>query len=511
MDKALARLKRIDTEMHLLADTVALLGWDQETYMPTGGLESRSEQLALMEGLVHDRLVDPEVGPILEDLGCTDAQPMGDPALPEEERRYLRAFRRAWSRAAKLPGEFVREKARAVSRSQTAWAEARKKNDFPAFLPHLEGILGLAKREAAYLGPDRDPYSVLLDLYEPGMSRQDVAGVFARLAEGLTSLLGRIASRPQVQDSFLRAHCPAGAQEKYCRSLLPLIGFDQEGGRLDVSAHPFTTSVGRGDVRITTRFLEDYFPSSIFSVIHEGGHALYEMGLPEAWKRLCAGEAVSMAVHESQSRFWENMVGRSLAFWEANYPALRAALAPLLDAVPLEDFHRALNKVQSSAIRVDADEVTYSLHVILRFQLESALMSGDLEPAGLPAAWREGMRRLLGFDPPDDARGCLQDIHWSMGAIGYFPSYALGNLYAAQFARAMEAELGDLGSLIRAGDCASPLAWLRKKIHARGSLLSPSELVQDVTGKPLSAEAFLDYLEAKYAGIYGFSPARPGA
>jgi carboxypeptidase Taq len=506
-EKALSRLKEIDTEIHVLSGAIALLGWDQETYMPKGGLASRGEQTALLGGLAHDRLVSAETSSLLASLGCTDAEPAGDPGLPRLERLYLRAFRLAWARAAKLPGEFVRERAKAVVHSQAAWAEAREKNDFPSFEPHFQAMIGFARREAAYLGFEKDPYSGLLDLYEPGMTEAPVAAVFEELKAGLASLLSRIASRPQIDDSFLHRPCPEERQEAFSGKIAGILGLDPERSRLDRSAHPFSTTIGPGDVRITTRYFQDYFASSVSSTIHETGHALYEQGLPEAWKSTAAGEAASMAVHESQSRFWENMVGRSLAFWKAWLPELKEYAGPALEGVGPEEFYRAMNRVEPGLIRVDADEVTYSLHVVLRFELESALVSGALEPKDLPSAWKEAMKRNLGVVPADDAEGCLQDIHWSIGLVGYFPSYALGNLYAAQFAERMEKDLGGIDALVERGEHARLLDWLRAKVHSKGSLLTPSEILSEATGAVLSPKPFLGYLERKYAGIYGFSPA----
>ncbi len=501
---ALSRLKEIDSEIHVLSGTSALLGWDQEVYMPSGGLKARGDQLALMEGLAHDRLASAETASLLASLGSTEGDPCGDPSLPAEERLYLRAFRRAWARAAKLPGDFVRERAKTVSLSQAVWAKARAENDFAAFEPHLAKILSLAKREAAYLGFESDPYTGLLDAYEPGTTERSIAAVFGELKEGLSAILSKISARPRIDDACLRRHCSAEAQERYSRRVMGVLGLDTERSRLDRSVHPFTTTIGRGDVRITTRYLEDYFASSISSTIHETGHALYEQGLPEAWAGTMAGEAASMAIHESQSRFWENMVGKGLPFWKARFGDLAKDLGGPLDGVSAEEFHRALNKVDPGPIRVDADEVSYSLHVILRFEIESALVSGALEPAGVPEAWDGLMRKHLGISPPDDANGCLQDIHWSIGAIGYFPSYALGNLYAAQFASRMDQDIGGLDRAAGSEDLSPVLDWLRKNVHRKGALRTPSELIAETTGSALDPAHFLSYLERKFADIYGF-------
>ncbi len=505
LEEALGRLTEIDRELHLISGVNALLGWDQETYMPSGGLDVRGRQLSLMEGLGHDRLVSGETARVLGALGVDDSNPMGDGELSPDQRRYLRAFHRAWSRAKKLPGDFVRERAREISLSQAAWAKARAENDFASFEPHLSKMVSFARREAAYVGYERDPYTGLLDAYEPGTTEASLEKAFGGLKAGLVSLMGKIARSPAIDDGCLRRHCPSEVQARFSSRVLGYLGFDPEGGRLDSSAHPFTTTIGRGDVRITTRYLEDYFASSISSTIHEAGHALYEQGLPAEWAGTMAGDAASMAVHESQSRFWENMVGKGLPFWKARFKDLQEDIGGPLDGVSAEEFHRALNKVEPGLIRVDADEVSYSLHVILRFEIESALVSGALESAGVPEAWNALMKKHLGIVPPDDAKGCLQDIHWSIGAIGYFPSYALGNLYAAQFADRMDADIGGIDGAAGSDDLSSILDWLRKNVHRKGALRTPSELIEETTGSALDPAFFLSYLERKYAGIYGFA------
>jgi carboxypeptidase Taq len=322
------------------------------------------------------------------------------------------------------------------------------------------------------------------------------------LERGLETLLAKIASAGAIDDSMLRRHCPAPAQERFSRRVMAQLGFSPERGRLDVSAHPFTTTIGAADVRITTRYLPDNLGSSISSTIHETGHALYELGLPGKWRYSEVGEAASMAVHESQSRFWENIVGRSQAFWEGQYSQLRLDVAPVLDDVSLGDFYRAFNKVEPSLVRVDADEVTYSLHVILRFRLESALFSRALAAKDLPDTWNELSRKCLGVEVPRDGLGCLQDIHWSMGSFGYFPSYALGNLYSAQFHAAMERELGPIAPFLSRAEYGPILDWLRRNVHSQASYRYPADLVLSVTGKPLGTEDFLRYLNSKYSSIY---------
>ncbi len=505
MRTEMKRLIELDREVYLLAHISAILSWDQETYMPPKAVEERSEQLAFMATLAHDKAVQPEIGELLGKLGSSSAQSMGDASLPGVERAYLRALRRGYDRETKIPADLVTEFARETSLAQAAWAEARGKNDFPAFAPHLERIVELQKRRAAFLDPGKKAYDVFLDMYEPGNTEASVAAVFGRLRTDLVALLGRIRTRPQVDDSFLRRNCPVPRQAAISDWLMDLMAYDRERGRLDTVPHPFTTTLGADDVRITTRYLPDYFSSSLYSTAHEAGHALYELGIApgEGFARTSLADAASMAIHESQSRMWENMVCRSSSFWKRNYPKLAELAGPALEGVSLEAFSRAVNKVETSLIRTEADEVTYGLHIILRFELESELLSGRLAVKDLPAAWNGKMRDFLGMTPPDGARGCLQDVHWSIGLFGYFPSYALGNLYAAQFWDAMTKKMGDLDARIEAGDLGSILGWLRENVHRGGSTWLPEELAERVTGSRLDPGHFTRYLERKYSRVYG--------
>lgn len=506
MKPALTKLIALDRERVLVSHISAVLSWDQETQMPSGAAEERAEQIAFLEGAAHDKAVNPAIGELLAELGCTDDAPAGDPGLDADARAFLRALHRIYSREVKLPAELVMETAKAVSLGQNAWAEARGKNDFSLFLPHLERVLELKRRAAACLDPSGKPYDVLLNLYEPGSDETSIRGIFTLLRGDLTALLGKILSRPQVDDSFLRRPCPRAAQEAVCRYFMETLGYDLDRGRLDTTAHPFTTTLGGSDVRITTRYDEGSFVSSLFSTIHETGHALYEQGIRPApdYAGTCLGDSASMGIHESQSRMWENVLGRSTGFWSREYPALRAVLGKTLFGVSPEAFVRGINKVEPTFIRTEADEVTYGLHVILRFEMESDLLSGRLSARDVPAAWNAKSRDLLGVVPPDDARGCLQDVHWSAGLFGYFPSYALGNLYAAQFVQAMRGAMPDLDNRVRAGDYASVLGWLRKNIHESGAAYLPDELCRRVTGAALEARHFSEYLNLKYSEIYGF-------
>jgi len=467
--------------------------------MPPKAIEERSSQLALLEGLAHQKAVNPEIGELLAALEAKSD-------LSEDEKAYARVVRRDYDRETKLPEAFVTEYAKAASLSQAAWADAKKNNDFEAFKPHLSRMVELNKKRAHYLNPNAKPYDVLLDLFEPGSTQESVAAVFAKMKSYLIDILSRIREHPQIEDKCSGRRVDKHTQERISQYFMKVLGYERDRGRLDVSAHPFTTTLGADDVRITTRYVEDYFPSSLFSTIHESGHALYEMGIdpnPD-YRGTKLAEAVSMAVHESQSRLWENIVGRSPAFWERHFPALSALLGEAGEGLDLESFVKSVNRVSPSLIRTEADEVTYGLHVIARFELESALFDGSLEVEEVPGAWRAKYRELLGIEAPDDRQGCLQDVHWSMGAFGYFPSYALGNLYGAQFWAALKKEITDVEARISGGDTSAVLAWLRKNVHVQGSRHTPGELVKKVTGQELDPVWFEKYLREKYSKIYGF-------
>lgn len=500
------RLRTLDGEAKLITHIGAVLGWDQETYMPPAAIEERGDQLAYLEGLAHEKQTMPEIGELLAALGSTGENPEGDTTLSPMDRAYLRIMRRNYDQATKVPTELVSEMAKATSLSQAAWAKARSGNDFPAFEPHLQKMVDFNRRIADCLDPSGKPYDVLLDRFEEGGTQAGIAAVFNPLRDELVKLMDRIRSRPQVNDDFLHRHCPEADQAKASSYLMKILSYDLERGRLDKTAHPFTTTLGVSDVRITTRYVEDFFPSSVFGTIHESGHALYELGMGPApeYQRTSLADAASMAVHESQSRLWENMVGRSLGFWKNHLQEFARMLTPVLDGVSIDEYYRAINKVEPSLIRTEADEVTYSLHVILRFELEAELLSGNLAVKDLPGAWNERMQAFLGIVPPDDAKGCLQDIHWSMGAIGYFPSYALGNLYGAQFWDAMKDQGFDPAVAVENDNLGAILTWLRANVHSAGAVYKPGELARKVTGESLDASHFMRYLNEKYARVYGF-------
>jgi carboxypeptidase Taq len=498
----LGELKKIDREVYLLRHAAAVLGWDQETYLPPKGIDERSEQLALLQGLAHERIISDRTGELLDKLGSSRESPRGRYGTADLDGAFLRAWRRRYDRAVKLPKELVVRLARAASVGQAKWAEARKASDFPAFLPFLREILDLTIETAGRIGYAEHPYDALLDEYEPYMKTSEVDAVFENLRRDLVPLVSRISGAPQPDDAFLYKDFPPEAQERFGRRVLDALGFDRERGRLDVSAHPFTTTLGYDDVRITTRYNRNNFAGALFGSIHEFGHALYELGFSKSIGGTILAEGTSLGIHESQSRLWENLIGRSLPFWRYWYPEARELFPDAFGSVSLESFYRAINRVRPSLIRVEADEVTYGLHIILRFLLEKELIAEKIAPKDLPEAWRNLSGELLGIVPENDAEGVLQDIHWSMGAFGYFPTYALGNLYGAQFYSALRRDVPNLDDRIAGGSYSDIALWLESRIHSHGAALTPKELCEKIGGGPLDPSFFIRYLEEKYGRIY---------
>jgi carboxypeptidase Taq len=504
MNELMKELKEKDRRATTLSHAVAVLGWDQETYMPSAAIEERSEQLELLQTMLHEAYTDPRIGELLAGLGATDENPRGDVSLAEPDRALLRHVHRWYTRRTKLPSDLVAAVARETSLGQSIWARARHESDFSQFAPQLEKLVDLTKQVAECLGYDEHPYDALLDEYEPWMKTSEVRRVFGQLQEDLRQIVQRIADRPQVDDTVLSDEYAEDKQKAFCRRVLRDVGFEVQRGRMDVSAHPFTTALGKDDVRITTRYSRRNPTSALFGTIHEAGHALYELGFGEEYRGSSLADGTSLGIHESQSRLWENMIGRSRHFWSHYYPMLQNAFPERLTGVSVEEFYRAVNKVQPSLIRVEADEVTYGLHIVLRFNIELALINGDIRVADLSDAWREASKELLGIEPETDADGVLQDIHWSMGGIGYFPTYALGNLYAAQFHHALRAAVPDLDDQLSRGALQPVLDWLRSNIHYHGSALTAGELVRQVTGEDLNPHYFTAYLDEKYRDVYGY-------
>ncbi|MEM9881536.1 MAG: carboxypeptidase M32 [Planctomycetota bacterium] len=485
----------------LLGSTAGLLGWDQETKMPPGGLDHRADQLAQLAELLHARATDPRVGDWLD--ACED-----NTELTADAAVNLRHWRRDYDRATRLPADLVVETSRVTSRAKAAWAEARQHNDYARFAPWLAKVVDLCRRRADCYGypADGEPWDALAEGYERGMTAATVEAVFQPLRERLVALIDRLRDAPRrPDDAFNRVKLPVDRQEAFVREMAAAVGFDFDRGRLDVSAHPFCSGSHPGDVRLTTRFHDDNLIDALGSTLHETGHGLYEQGLPPQHSGTPRGEAVGLSIHESQSRLWENQVGRSRAFWKWATPKLHRHFGDALANYDADAAYAAANRVAPSLIRVEADEATYNLHIMVRFNLERRLLRGDLSADDLPEAWNHAYQEALGVSASggDDANGCLQDIHWSMGALGYFPTYTLGNLYAAQFFEAAARDLGDLDAAFAVGDFAPLLGWLREHVHAPGRTYDSAELCERVTGRPLSAEPLMRHLESKLLPLHG--------
>ncbi|MHB8932794.1 MAG: carboxypeptidase M32 [Bellilinea sp.] len=499
MKEKLAAFKAEMGEIWDLYMASSLLGWDQQTYMPPNGAVERSEQLATLSKLAHIKSTTPEVGEALEEL-----KKYAETLDPDSnDARFIRRAKIEYDKATRVPAEKVAEYARVTALAQEKWVQARAKSDFSIFRPHLERIVELRREYADYFKPYDHVYDPLLDDFEPGLNTAEVKGIFARLRPQQVELVKEIASRPQVEDDFLHLKYEDQKQWDFGVDVITRFGYNWEGGRQDRSAHPFTTSFGIGDVRITTRVIENMVTSALFSTMHEGGHAMYQQGLDTSLSRTILANGASMAIHESQSRMWENLVGRSRAFWKFFYPKLQSTFPTQLGNVPMEKFYKAVNKVEPSFIRVEADEATYNLHVMLRLELEIELMEGTLKVADLPEAWNNRMREYLGVTPQKDSEGVLQDVHWSGGMIGYFPTYALGNLVSVQLWEKINQEIPDLDSQIEQGQFSALLDWLRENVHRHGSKFDPQELVQRITGSKIDPQPYVGYLRKKYSDIYG--------
>jgi len=499
MAEAFEKLRAYLRETKTLESCGSVLSWDQETFMPEGGAGHRARQLSALAGLCHGRVSSKEL------LDLVEAAERKLPAADSPEAALLREARRDHEMATRVPGALVEELAETTALARHAWLEARRKKEFALFRPWLEKIVKLTRRRADALGWKEHPYDALVDEYERGETWRSIDAIFRPLRESLTALLDRIlGSATKVDDAILRRRFSTARQAEFGRRAAEAIGFDFAKGRLDaIAAHPFCSTIGPGDVRLTTRYDEHYFPQGFFSTLHEAGHGLYEQGLPAQSWGTPLGEAASFSVHESQSRLWENFVGRSRSFWRRFFPEAQEAFPDALGPASRDDFYRANNDVRRSFIRTEADEVTYNLHIFLRFDLEKALISGDLSVADLPGAWNERFHRDFRMTPKDDGEGCLQDVHWSGGSFGYFPTYTLGNLYAAELWEAAHRDHPDLDASIQKGDFAPLLAWLRGRVHEHGRRWLPRELIARATGRPPTHAALVRHLETKYGEIYG--------
>jgi len=499
MSEKLDQLREITGEVADLNAAISLLGWDQQTYMPAGGNDARGQHLATLGKIAHQKATSSQVGDL---LGALKSELMsGDP--DGDDAAFVRVASRDYDKAVRVPAEFVAEQAIITTAAFEAWHEARAKSNFETFRPHLEKVVALVKRYITFFPPADHPYDVLLDDYEPGMKTAEVKAIFDALRPRQVELLHKIAGRPQVDDRFLHRAFNEKKIWELAADITRELGYDWRRGRMDRAPHPFETSFGADDVRITNRFEPEQPLATLFSGMHEAGHAMYEQGVARNYDRTPLAHGASLAVHESQSRMWENLVGRSLPFWELMYPRLKRLFPSQLKGVGVRSFYRAINKVQPSHIRVNADEATYNLHIMLRLELEISLVEGALDIRDLPDIWNARMQEYLGIRPRNDAEGVLQDVHWSYGSIGYFSTYALGNLISAQFMQKMRSDLADVDGSIRAGKFGELLEWLRTNVHTFGRKYDPQDLVQRVTGSRINPEPYVRYLTDKYSEIYG--------
>ncbi len=498
MEQKLEKFKQILAEVVDLNHASAVAGWDQQVYMPRGGAVDRGNILETLAAIAHKKFTSDEVGKLLEEL-----KPYAETLEPDSDDACLiKRVAHDYDKETRVPSRWVADFARVTTLAQTAWEEAKTDNKFEVFQPHLEEVVKLRREYADFFKPYDHIYDPLLDDFEPGMKTVDVERIFNALRPQQVDLLKKIAAKPEIDDSFLHVPYSEQGQWDFGVEVITRFGFDWNRGRQDKSMHPFTTSFGVDDVRITTRFDPKRAASALFSTIHEGGHALYEQGISPTLRRTPLADGASMAVHESQSRMWENMVGRSKAFWKFFYPRLVEIFPQQLANVSMEQYYRGINKVEPSLIRVEADEATYNLHIMLRMELEIGLMEGKIQVKDLPEIWNSKMKEYLGIVPPDNREGVLQDVHWCGGAFGYFPTYALGNLVSAQIWEKLNQDIPNLEDQISQGKFDEMLGWLRSKIHRFGKKFESQDLVKRVTGSTITPEPYMRYLKTKYTEIY---------
>ena len=496
MQDKLNELKAILFEVADLTRAAAVLEWDQQTYMPRAGAEARGQQMGTLGKIAHEKFTTERVGRLLDEL--KDAFP-----ADSDEAALVRVTRKDYDKRTRVPPEFVVEQAQVTAAAHEGWIAARTKSDFSIFQPHLAKVLDLTRRYIGFFPKADHPYDTLLDDYEPGMKTAEVQAIFAQLRRKQVELLRAIAAKKQVDDSFLHLKYPETKQRAFGEKVITAFGFDLNKNRQDKAPHPFCTSFSVNDVRITTRFYPDFLNPALFGSMHETGHALYDGGVHPSYERTPLSGGASLGVHESQSRMWENLVGRSFPFWEHFYPELQKTFPSQLGNVSLRKFYKGINKVAPSLIRVEADEATYNMHIMLRLEIEIAMIEGAVALKDLPQLWNAKMQEYLGIVPPTDALGVLQDIHWSFGGIGYFSTYSLGNLISAQLWEKINADITDLSAQIRKGKFDALLGWLRANLHVYGRKYEPQELVKKATGSKIDPAPYLRYLETKFTDVYG--------
>lgn len=498
--KVVEQFKMLDEKISRLSSISGLLDWDQKVMAPKKGRQFFSKAVGELETEIFKLSVSEEMGELIDEV----SKPEVLNTLDQNTKARLRMRKSYYDKNKSIPADLYKEYAILCSEANGAWEQARANNDFNHYLPFLEKMIKIKREFIQFMGYENHPYDALLDEFEPGLTVEKLNAVFFELRESSIQLLNRIKeSTNKPSTEFLSHNYDAEKQKQFNRFMLPLLGFDLEAGRLDETVHPFAQSINVGDVRITTRYLEDNVLSALFGTIHEAGHGIYEQRINPELDGTVLSQGASFGIHESQSRFLENMVGRSKEFWEYFLPHLQNYFPEHLSNVTVEEFYKAVNSVQPSFIRVEADELTYNLHIIIRYEIEKALMEGQLEAKDLPKVWNEKMEEYLGIVPPTDSLGVLQDIHWSFGAFGYFPSYTLGNLYAAQILNKMEKEIPDLYTNVKEGNLEIVMGWLQQNIHQYGSIYTPDELILQVTGEEMNATYLVKYLEKKYADVYG--------
>jgi carboxypeptidase Taq len=500
MSDPLSALKARLADVHNLGMAAALLDWDQQTYMPPCGVQARAEQQATLQKLGHEIFTADATRALLAkaESECAGLDRESDDAA------LLRVVRRDFDMATKLPQDLVVERARVTALAQEEWAKARAASDYAAFAPWLERILDINRRTATALGYKERMYDALVDQFEPGMTAAQLDDFFTGVKKEIVPLAKAIFENVGAVDAaVLFRDYDEEAQKNFAEGILAECGYDFKRGRQDRAVHPFCTHFSQGDVRITTRYDKNFLPMALFGSLHEMGHALYEQGVAPALEGGSLSSGTSLGIHESQSRLWENLVGRSRGFWERYFPRLKETFPTALEDVGLEQFYRAINKVEPSLIRVEADEVTYNLHIILRYEMENELLEGRLSVADAPEAWNAKMENMLGIRPPDDAQGILQDVHWSIGIMGYFPTYSLGNILAVQLYDKAVQDVPSIPEDIRKGQFGPLLGWLREHVHRHGRKLLPNALIERATGSPMTTEPYVRYLKGKFGEIYG--------
>jgi len=481
--------------MTKLSSALSLLGWDQHTHMPKKGATARAETIGKLSKMLFERATADELGSLIETLE-------GDTDLIEAERASVRVVGKEYRRRKPIPPSFVEEYSAARSQAQAVWVTAREASDFSIFQPILMRMVEYARRLADYYGYEEDPYDALLEGYETGMTCERLREIMEPLRSELVPFIRRLKDEGTPPNTaVLDGDFPIDTQRELARHALELVGYDFDAGALDDVAHPFCTTISAGDVRVNNRYFADRFESGLFGALHEGGHALYNQGMPDDLHELQLAQGSSNGIHESQSRLIENQIGRSRPFWRFFQPIITEHF-PQFASASAESLYRAVNAVRPSFIRVEADEVTYNLHIMLRFELETGLLNGSIRVADLPRLWNEAMEEYLGVVPPDAALGVLQDVHWSMGYFGYFPSYMLGNLYAAQIFATLRDEVPTLNQQVESGDLSVLLDWLRSKVHSHGAIYDPTDLIERISGKPLDPSYFVRYVVEKYTDIY---------